>query len=78
MKPYKQPGNSSTIAKYSIYRDAIDLQLADGSIQTYTVESAGKNNVERMKLLAEAGEGLGTFLSGTVKVASARTTPGST
>jgi hypothetical protein len=73
MKTYKNAGASSTVSSYEFVRDAVVLEFADGTKAVYTPESAGPNNIERMKVLAETGKGLGTFLSGTIKVAPART-----
>ena len=73
MKAYKNAGSSSTVASYEIIRDTVVLEFADGTQAVYTPESAGANNIERMKVLAETGKGLGTFLSGSIKVAPART-----
>jgi hypothetical protein len=55
-------GNSGVVA-YEIRRDSIRVKFLDGRIYTYTYHSAGRENVERMKLLARSGKGLSGFIS---------------
>lgn len=59
-------GNSGVMA-YEIRRDGIRVEFIDGRIYTYTYRSAGRENVERMKLLARSGRGLSGFISTHVK-----------
>lgn len=59
-------GNSGVVA-YEIRRDGIRVEFIDGRIYTYTYRSAGRENVERMKLLARSGRGLSGFISTHVK-----------
>lgn len=44
---------------------AISADKDDHSVYTY--QSAGRANIERMKLLAASGRGLSTFISTTVR-----------
>jgi hypothetical protein len=55
-------GNSGVVA-YEIRRDSIRVKFLDGRIYTYTYRSAGRENVELMKLLARSGKGLSGFIS---------------
>lgn len=59
-------GNSGVIA-YEIKRDFIRVKFVDGSIYTYTYRSAGRENIERMKVLARSGRGLSGYISTHVK-----------
>lgn len=59
-------GNSGVVA-YEIRRDCIRVKFLDGRIYTYTYRSAGRENVERMKLLARSGKGLSGFISAHVR-----------
>jgi hypothetical protein len=59
-------GNSGVVA-YEIRPDGIRVKFIDGRICTYTYRSAGRGNVERMKLLARSGRGLSGFISTYVK-----------
>jgi len=63
MKAYKKQGGPSGISAYAIGDDNIKIRFVDGSIYLYNFKSTGKQNVERMKKLAEAGKGLATFIN---------------
>lgn len=63
MKQYKNTGGNSGALSYEIMADSIKIEFQDGSIYLYTYHSAGKNNVEQMKKLAEKGQGLTTFIN---------------
>ena len=66
MRPYKNTSGHSGVISYEITEDGIIVRFTD-AIYSYTYSSAGKKNVERMKRLAESGEGLSTFISREVK-----------
>jgi hypothetical protein len=66
MRYENRAGNSGVVA-YEIRRDGIRVEFIDGRIYTYTYRSAGRENVERMKLLARSGRGLSGFISTHVK-----------
>ncbi len=66
MEPYRNMDGNSEVAAYEIGPDYITLEFSDGSTYRYTYASAGQENVERMKGLAEAGQGLDTFINTTV------------
>ena len=61
-----QHGNSGVLA-YEIGEDSITIQFVSGDTYLYTYRKPGKTQVERMKVLAEQGEGLSTYLSRVVK-----------
>lgn len=64
---YKNLSGKSTIAKYEIEKDAINIKFTDSSAYRYTNQSAGPENIKEMKSLALAGKGLGTFIDANVK-----------
>ncbi|GGF66776.1 hypothetical protein GCM10011332_21120 [Terasakiella brassicae] len=67
MNRYKNLGGDSGVIGYSIEVDSIEVQFHDGSIYGYTVASTGLANINKMKILAERGEGLNSFISRVVK-----------
>jgi hypothetical protein len=60
------------ILPYETGPDFIRVQFKDNSVYLYTYASAGSHNIERMKSLAAAGDGLNAFLNTNVKKAYAR------
>lgn len=66
-RPYKNLGGKSTIAKFELEKDAINIKFTDSSAYRYTNQSAGPENIAKMKSLALAGKGLGTFIDANVK-----------
>jgi hypothetical protein len=65
-KRYKNAGGKSTILRYEIEKDAVNLVFTDHSSYRFTNQSAGPENIAKMKTLALSGKGLGTFVE-TVK-----------
>ncbi len=66
MEPYRNITGSSGVKSYEIGDEYITIEFSDGAVYRYTYASAGEENVERMNGLAEAGQGLSTFLNTTV------------
>jgi hypothetical protein len=64
---YQNRGGDSGVAGYEFGADYIRVQFKDGAIYLYTHASAGAQNIEQMKRLAEAGQGLNSFISTTVR-----------
>ncbi len=63
MPLYKSRGEKqSGVISYKTGKDFIEVQF-DGWLYTYTYGSAGKKAIEEMKKLAQANEGLSTFIS---------------
>ena len=58
---------NSGVVSYQIGDDFIDVKFQEGTVYRYTYESAGKNHIEKMKLLAIKGKGLSTYISTTIK-----------
>lgn len=67
MEHYKNLSGDSGVIAYEIVNDGIEVQFRDGTAYLYTIESAGRQNIETMKRLALAGRGLSTFISTTVR-----------
>ena len=66
-KRYKNLSGHSKIARYEIMKDAVTIRFADHSVYIYTNQSADPGNISKMKVLALAGKGLGTFIDANVK-----------
>ncbi|MFI5349669.1 MAG: hypothetical protein ACHQ2Z_09005 [Elusimicrobiota bacterium] len=64
---YKNLSGDSKVVKFEIKKDGMKVRFADHSIFRYTNQSAGPENISKMKTLAMAGKGLGTFIDGNVK-----------
>lgn len=71
MISYKNLGGDSNVSAYESGADFIKVQFKDGSIYLYTYASAGGQNIEEMKRLANAGQGLNSFINTQVKHAYA-------
>lgn len=67
MESYKNLGGDSNVAAYEIGSDSIKVQFRDDTLYTYTYQSAGQSNIEQMKSLAIAGQGLNSFINRVVK-----------
>lgn len=63
MERYRRLSGESGVLAFALRRDAIEVQFVDGKVYTYTYASAGREQVEQMKRLARAGQGLSTFIS---------------
>lgn len=67
MTQYANKGRDSGILAYEISNSKISVKFSDGSIYHYSYDSAGQNNIEQMKKLAQQGEGLNSFINKHVK-----------
>jgi hypothetical protein len=67
VQPYQNLSGNSGVAAYEIEPQGIRTEFVDGPVYLYTYESAGKENVETMKVLAENGLGLSTYIAQVVK-----------
>jgi hypothetical protein len=64
---YKNLSGKSTVSKFEVKKDAITIRFTDHSVLRYTNQSADPANISKMKTLALAGKGLGTFIDANVK-----------
>ena len=69
---YKNLGGNSGVFAYECGDEYIRVKFSDGAVYLYTYESAGSSNIEKMKLLAEAGHGLNSFINRIVRKKYAR------
>jgi hypothetical protein len=67
MERYANRGGDSNVVAYEIEPSSIKVQFGDGSIYLYTSQSAGAANLEHMKHLANAGQGLNSFIGRVVR-----------
>lgn len=67
MKPYRNLAGDSGVVAYEIGREHLKVRFSDGATYLYTVRSAGRSNIEHMKLLAQSGRGLSSFISVVVR-----------
>ena len=67
MERYKNLGGNSGVYAYEIGSNSITVQFSTGAVYLYTNRSAGSANIERMKALAVAGEGLNSYIMRYVK-----------
>ncbi len=64
---YKNLSKDSKVARYEIRKDMVTIRFADDTVYVYTNQSATPGNIEKMKTLATAGKGLGTFIDANLK-----------
>lgn len=67
MQRYANLGGDSGVTGFEIGSDRITVQFKGGATYLYTYASAGQTNIEEMKALALAGQGLNSFISRVVK-----------
>lgn len=67
MEIYQNLSGRSDVVSYEIGDDYIIVQFSDGGTYSYTYESTGAEDVEQMKQLALAGEGLNSFINRDVR-----------
>lgn len=63
MEKYSNINGNSGVIAYDLGHDFIRVKFINNSIYLYTVESAGRENINQMKSLAKKGLGLSTFIS---------------
>jgi hypothetical protein len=63
MHRYKNIHGDSGVLAYESGPDYIKVRFRNGDVYLYTYASAGKENIENMKTLAETGKGLSGYIS---------------
>lgn len=63
MTPYKDLGGSSGVTSYELGADYILVEFRGGSLYLYNYNRPGQIDVENMKKLAVAGQGLNTYIN---------------
>lgn len=69
---YADLSGASGVVAYAILADSIRVRFAGGKTYEYTNQRPGADHVARMKQLALAGRGLGTYISQHVRENYAR------
>ena len=64
---YKNLGGASKVARYEITKDVVTVIFKNNSVYNYSNQSAGMDNIAKMKTLATAGKGLSTFIEASLK-----------
>lgn len=73
MKRYSNRSGRSGVVAYDIGDDHIDIRFRNSDeVYRYDRETPGSRHIDNMKLLAEAGLGLSTYISRYVKDRYAR------
>lgn len=72
MVPYRDVDGDSGVSAYEVGSDFIRVQFRDGAVYLYTYSSAGQGNIETMKRLAAAGDGLNGFINTHVRKSYSR------
>lgn len=67
MELYRNLSEDSGVTAYEIHDEYIIIQFIGGERYLYDYRKPGKQNVEKMKILAHAGKGLSTYISQFVK-----------
>ena len=67
MERYKNLGGNSSVIGFDINSDSIVVYFSDGTIYLYSYISAGSNNIEEMKSLAQKGQGLNHYIMTNVR-----------
>ena len=67
MKVYRDLNNDSGINAYEISDDSITVRFKTGALYLYNYLSTGVIHVEEMKRLAEAGDGLNSYIGRKVR-----------
>lgn len=62
MTPYKNLSGNSGIEAYELGEDSITIKFVSGGVYLYDYATNGKEVIEGMKILAEAGKGLSAFV----------------
>lgn len=63
MPKYKNVGGDSGVKAYKYGTNYIEVSFLDGSNYQYTYASAGKTEVEDMKVEADNGQGLNGYIN---------------
>lgn len=67
MERYKNLGGNSNVTAFEAGADYIKVQFGDGSVYLYNYQRPGSGDVNRMKGLAVAGQGLNSYISRIVR-----------
>jgi hypothetical protein len=63
MRPYKSKDSNTGVSFYEPGKDHIIIRFRIGGTYLYDHKKPGRKAVEKMKLLAEKGKGLSTYIN---------------
>lgn len=63
MKRYLNKAGNSGVDSYQVNANSITVKFKTGQTYTYSYRSTGADHVEQMKVLAEKGRGLATYIN---------------
>ena len=66
MRKYANRGGNSGVATYESQRGILTVGFLDGSYYEYTNSSAGRYAMSRMRVLAQSGQGLNSYINRSV------------
>jgi hypothetical protein len=67
MENYKNLSGDSEVAGYEVGIDSLTVHFHNGSVYLYSYEKPGRSDVEHMKKLAAAGQGLNSYINRVVQ-----------
>ena len=67
MKRYLNKEGGSGVTGYESAPGSIMVEFNNDAVYLYTYNSSGKKVIEKMKVLAQAGRGLSTYISRNVR-----------
>jgi hypothetical protein len=67
MEAYRNLSGTSGVTAFEIRKDSIVVRFKDGDEYLYNHQAPGREQVEHMKLLAQTGRGLSTYISRTIR-----------
>jgi len=72
MKPYLNLGGNSNVVAYEIEADSITVEFASGAHRFYLYDrhQPGTMHVENLKRLAQAGQGLNSYIGKNLRSAT--------
>lgn len=72
MPAYTNRGGNSGVVAYETTADSITVEFRDGWKYVYDASNPGATTVAHMKVLAQAGQGLNSYISSVVKTRYSR------
>ncbi|MDX6768752.1 MAG: hypothetical protein SF051_04415 [Elusimicrobiota bacterium] len=67
IRKYKNLSGDSKVVTYEFAKDGVTVAFKDNSVYRYTNQSSSPADIAKMKTLAAAGKGLGTFIASSMK-----------
>ena len=62
-RKYKNLSGKSTVVSYALSKDQVKVNFTNQLKYVYSNQITGRENIAKMKVLAAAGKGLGTFIA---------------